>query len=602
MRTFVLTSNHFFTFQVVLSACSPFFKRILLENPCKHPVILLPAEITSSDLKLVLDFCYSGEVDVPRSSLASVLRAAALLEIKGMRGEEVEMVAAAVENADEEAKICEEQDAIDGRQTEALDFRETSLHSIKRKSSPKFRFTKSKRKSSRPVRFGEDNLTAAAAAVADEGGEAGEEEEEEEELNSIKEEEPMDCSIKKSKYTPREEKAALRVDQPRDSPSKSRLLSLPNSFLYDSSGVSAPPAMPSHQVSSAFFGNGLPPFPPPPVSSVSDAERLLELESNDDIVVDVDGDCYVGGDRDPLSPSAGKVNYTKKEMNMALEALKLKHLSLSRASELYGIPATTLWQRANRLGISTPKNKEINSKAWSDYDLNSALTALRNKEISANKASKVYGIPSSTLYKIARKEGIELAQPFNAVQTTWTPQDLAKALESIRRGKAVQKAATEFGIPSGTLYGRCKKVGIELSKTAAVHTWSEDDMNNALDSVRSCGMSINQVRVRPWREIDLLSRFFFLFLQAAIHHNLPYSSLYGRINRLKKERPTEWNRFCEVDVEGSSGTTNDFGLLNAALHVSMLAAAEHHHQKSEETTRRRERRATANSQIRNGTT
>ena len=33
---------------------------------------------------------------------------------------------------------------------------------------------------------------------------------------------------------------------------------------------------------------------------------------------------------------------------------------------------------------------------------------------------------------------------------------------------AVQKAATEFGIPSGTLYGRCKKVGIELSKNTQV--------------------------------------------------------------------------------------------------------------------------------------
>ena len=48
-----------------------------------------------------------------------------------------------------------------------------------------------------------------------------------------------------------------------------------------------------------------------------------------------------------------------------------------------------------------------------------ALEALRKKEISANKASKVYKIPSSTLYKIARKEGIELAQPFNAVATAW---------------------------------------------------------------------------------------------------------------------------------------------------------------------------------------
>ena len=32
----------------------------------------------------------------------------------------------------------------------------------------------------------------------------------------------------------------------------------------------------------------------------------------------------------------------------------------------------------------------------------------------------------------------------------------------------VQKAAAEFGIPSGTLYGRCKKVGIELSKNTQV--------------------------------------------------------------------------------------------------------------------------------------
>ena len=47
-------------------------------------------------------------------------------------------------------------------------------------------------------------------------------------------------------------------------------------------------------------------------------------------------------------------------------------------------------------------------------------------------------------------------------------EDLNTALEAIRGGMAVQKAATEFGIPSGTLYGRCKKVGIELSKNTQV--------------------------------------------------------------------------------------------------------------------------------------
>ena len=111
-------------------------------------------------------------------------------------------------------------------------------------------------------------------------------------------------------------------------------------------------------------------------------------------------------------------------MSLALEALRTKKLSLSRASEVYGIPPTTLWQRANRMGIPTPK-KETSSKSWSDEDLQMALEALRKKEISANKASKVYKIPSSTLYKIARKEGIELAQPFNAVATAWNQVSVA---------------------------------------------------------------------------------------------------------------------------------------------------------------------------------
>ena len=51
-------------------------------------------------------------------------------------------------------------------------------------------------------------------------------------------------------------------------------------------------------------------------------------------------------------------------------------------------------KRANRMGIATPK-KETANKTWSDADLESALEALRRREISANKAAKIYKIPSS---------------------------------------------------------------------------------------------------------------------------------------------------------------------------------------------------------------
>lgn len=133
--------------------------------------------------------------------------------------------------------------------------------------------------------------------------------------------------------------------------------------------------------------------------------------------------------------------------------------------------------------------------------------------MSANRASKEFGIPNSTLYKIARKEGIKLSSPFSAIQPSWNPDDLNKALDAIRGGMSVQKAAQEYGIPTGTLYGRCRREGIELSKYQGV-PWSGEDMKDALEAVRVGEMSINQ---------------------AAIHFNLPYSSLYGRFKRGKYE-------------------------------------------------------------------
>ncbi|XP_043465491.1 uncharacterized protein LOC122500564 isoform X5 [Leptopilina heterotoma] len=222
----------------------------------------------------------------------------------------------------------------------------------------------------------------------------------------------------------------------------------------------------------------------------------------------------------------GSKSWTQEDMDAALDALRNHDMSLTKASATFGIPSTTLWQRAHRLGIDTPK-KDGPTKSWSDESLNNALEALRTGTISANKASKAFGIPSSTLYKIARREGIRLAAPFNASPTTWSPADLDRALEAIRSGQtSVQRASTEFGIPTGTLYGRCKREGIELSRSNPT-PWSEDAMTEALEAVRLGHMSINQ---------------------AAIHYNLPYSSLYGRFKRGKYEDPV----VNEMSQDGSS--------------------------------------------------
>ncbi|CAH2039904.1 unnamed protein product, partial [Iphiclides podalirius] len=242
-----------------------------------------------------------------------------------------------------------------------------------------------------------------------------------------------------------------------------------------------------------------------PLLSVKD-EPLSESEQQQ--ASDDASECGAGGEGESRgSPKS----WSPRDMERALQALRDRRMSLTKASALYGIPSTTLWQRAHRLGIDTPK-RDGQPRRWGEPELRAALHALRAGTLSANKASKAYGIPSSTLYKIARREGIRLAAPFNAAPTAWRRADLQRALAAIRCGAAsVQRAAAHFGIPSGTLYGRCKREGIELSRSNPT-PWSEDAMGEALEAVRVGQMSINQ---------------------AAIHYNLPYSSLYGRFKRCK---------------------------------------------------------------------
>nr|CAD7264859.1 unnamed protein product [Timema shepardi] len=85
----------------------------------------------------------------------------------------------------------------------------------------------------------------------------------------------------------------------------------------------------------------------------------------------------------------GPKTWTQEDMELALDALRNHNMSLTKASATYGIPSTTLWQRAHRMGIDTPK-KEGPTKSWTEENLNSALEALRTGSISANKASKAY--------------------------------------------------------------------------------------------------------------------------------------------------------------------------------------------------------------------
>jgi hypothetical protein len=72
---------------VVLSSCSPYLEQLLSDNPCKHPIIVMPRDVPYWALRAIVEFMYCGEVSVEHEQLAPLLAAAEALQIKGLAGE-----------------------------------------------------------------------------------------------------------------------------------------------------------------------------------------------------------------------------------------------------------------------------------------------------------------------------------------------------------------------------------------------------------------------------------------------------------------------------------------------------------------------------------
>lgn len=69
--------------KLVMSTCSEYFSEIFEKTPCKSPVIVLK-DVRSQDMEALLDYMYLGEVNVNQNDLASLLKTAECLRIKGL--------------------------------------------------------------------------------------------------------------------------------------------------------------------------------------------------------------------------------------------------------------------------------------------------------------------------------------------------------------------------------------------------------------------------------------------------------------------------------------------------------------------------------------
>ena len=68
---------------MLLSACSPYFRHLFINNPCKHPTVFLK-DVPERHMELLLEYMYAGRIAVKHSELAEVLKTASSLKIRGL--------------------------------------------------------------------------------------------------------------------------------------------------------------------------------------------------------------------------------------------------------------------------------------------------------------------------------------------------------------------------------------------------------------------------------------------------------------------------------------------------------------------------------------
>ncbi|KAG0718201.1 Longitudinals lacking protein-like [Chionoecetes opilio] len=81
--TLACDGQKFSAHKLVLVTCSDYFRSILGDLPCQHPIVYMRG-VTAQEMEALIDFMYTGQTDIPQKEVPTLLSTAEALQIKGL--------------------------------------------------------------------------------------------------------------------------------------------------------------------------------------------------------------------------------------------------------------------------------------------------------------------------------------------------------------------------------------------------------------------------------------------------------------------------------------------------------------------------------------
>lgn len=81
--TLACDGQKFSAHKLVLVTCSDYFRTILGDVPCQHPIVYMRG-VTAQEMQALIDFMYTGRTDIPQKEVPTLLSTAEALQIKGL--------------------------------------------------------------------------------------------------------------------------------------------------------------------------------------------------------------------------------------------------------------------------------------------------------------------------------------------------------------------------------------------------------------------------------------------------------------------------------------------------------------------------------------